>query len=101
MAGYRIVPFSELTGKQVMSIAQIHVLVIDSLLSELGLFVVGRYYQIACADSSVIGCCAISQSGFALGWVIGSSSPSQLNEHVRTALGMRLLLRSLIRRPRA
>lgn len=100
MMGYRIIPISELSAKQVMSIVQIHMLVIDSLLSELGPLVVERYYQIACADESVIGCCAISQSGYPLGWVIGSPAPSQLNERVRTALGPLSLLRTLIVRPR-
>lgn len=100
MESYRIVPLSDLSAKQGMSIAQIHVLVIDSLLSELGLLVVQRYYQIASVDTSVIGCCAISQSGFPLGWAIGSSAPSQLNERLRAALGWRSLLRALIARPR-
>lgn len=100
MAGHRIIPLSELSAKQVMSIAQIHVLVMDSLLSQLGLLVVERYYQIACADASVIGCCAISQSGVPLGWAIGSSAPSQLNERLRAALGWRPLLRSIVRSPR-
>jgi ribosomal protein S18 acetylase RimI-like enzyme len=55
-----------------------------SLLSDLGLPIVLRYYQIARNDPSVIGLCAVSPPGEILGWALGSSHPAEINSRLRT-----------------
>ena len=69
-----------------MEVAKLHHAVLHSLLSELGLPFVERYYQIAREDDSVIGLCALSEEEKPLGWVIGSSKPEQVNGRLREPL---------------
>ena len=80
---YSIVPISQLSKKQVTELATLHHRVMHTLLTDLGLPIVEKYYQIACADSSVLGFCALSESGNLLGWSIGSAKPDQLNRRLR------------------
>jgi ribosomal protein S18 acetylase RimI-like enzyme len=99
---YRVIPLSQLSKKQVTELAVLHQRVMHTLLADLGLPVVEKYYQIACADSSVLGFCALSESGSPLGWSIGSANPDQLNRRLREA---RLwfvfqMVRTLVLRPR-
>jgi ribosomal protein S18 acetylase RimI-like enzyme len=81
---YNLVEFSQLTKEQLRSLAQLHYSVMRTLLSDLGLPFVWRYYQIAQADSTVIGVCAVSPSGELLGWAIGSPHPDRITSELRS-----------------
>jgi ribosomal protein S18 acetylase RimI-like enzyme len=96
------VPLSELSKKQVNELAALHHRVMHTLLTDLGLPIVEKYYQIACADSSVLGFCALSESGRPLGWSIGSASPDGLNRRLRESklwLAFQML-RTFVMRPK-
>jgi ribosomal protein S18 acetylase RimI-like enzyme len=82
---YKMIPVSQLSARQTTELAGLHHKVLHSLLSELGLPIVERYYQIACKEPSVIGFCVLSAMGRPLGWVLGSSKPDQLNGRLREA----------------
>ena len=98
---YRIVPLSKLNQKQVIELANLHHRVMHTLLTDLGLPIIKKYYQIACADSSVLGFCALSDSGSPLGWSIGSPHPDQLNRRLRESKlwFFSQMLRTLVLRP--
>jgi len=98
---YKTTPLSQLNNEQIIQLAHLHHKVMPSLLSELGLPIVERYYQIACADSSVVGVCAVAEDGHPLGWAVGSSKPDQLNGRLREAWGWFILqmIRVLVTRP--
>jgi ribosomal protein S18 acetylase RimI-like enzyme len=83
---YSLVAFSQLTDDHIKRLALLHYSVMRTLLSDLGLPVVWRYYQIAQKDPSVIGFCTISASGDVLGWVIGSPHPDRINAQLRSPL---------------
>jgi ribosomal protein S18 acetylase RimI-like enzyme len=99
---YRVVPLSKLSAKQVIELAQLHHRVMHTLLTDLGLPIIEKYYQLACADSSVLGFCALSESDHPLGWSIGSVDPDRLNRRLREAklwfIGQ--MVRTLVLRPR-
>ena len=99
---YQIVPLSQLNEKQISELARLHHRVMHTLLTDLGLPIVERYYQIACADPSVLGFCALSESGSPLGWSIGSANPDRLNRRLREAGPWFIfqLLRTLVLHPR-
>ena len=80
---HKIVPVLQLSEKQIAELAQLHHKVMHSLLTDLGLPMVERYYQIACKDSEVVGFCSVSETGHPLGWAIGSSKPDQPNGRLR------------------
>ena len=98
---HTIIPLSQLTEKQVGDLAGLHHAVMHSLLTDLGLPVLERYYQLAYRDQSVTGFAAISETGNLLGWAIGSARPDQLNGRLREAPLWFLfqMLRVLITRP--
>ena len=83
---YSMVPFSNLNAEQVRSVARLHAQGLHSLLADLGLPFVERYYQIVRAEPGVIGFCAVSKSGEPLGWAVGSSKPEQVNGRLREPL---------------
>lgn len=99
---HSIIPVSQLTDRQTAELAVLHYAVMPALLSDLGLPVVERYYQIACQDPEVIGLAARSETGQLLGWAIGSSKPDQLNGRLREApiWFVIQMLRALATRPR-
>ena len=99
---FRIISITQLSEKQITELARLHQRVMHSLLSDLGLPVVERYYQIACRDSKVLGFCALPESGNPLGWAIGSPKPDQLNGRLREApvWFISQMLRILVTRPR-
>lgn len=99
---YSIVPVRQLNEEQTAEIARMHHQTLPSLLSDLGLPFVGRYYQIARGDEAVIGFCALSDDGTPLGWVVGSSRPDQVNGRLREPLSWFVpqLTRALLSRPR-
>ena len=97
----RLVEFSHLTSQDLKRLAVLHHAVMHTLLSDLGLPLVLRYYQIAQADPKVIGLCAISPSGNALGWAMGSPHPDRINAQLRSPLTWFVLqmLRVMFTRP--
>src|SRR5215510_373219 len=99
---YRVVPLSKLHEKQVIELAHLHYRVMHTLLTDLGLPIVEKYYQIACADSSVLGFCAMSETGSPLGWSIGSANPDRLLRRLRESKLWFVfqMLRTLVLRPR-
>jgi ribosomal protein S18 acetylase RimI-like enzyme len=99
---YRIIPITQLSQQQIVELARLHQRVMRSLLSDLDLPVVEKYYQIACKDSKVIGFSALSESEHVLGWAIGSPEPNHLNRRLRAAWPWFIsqMLRVLLTRPR-
>lgn len=83
---YKLVPLSQLDAEGVQRLAALHRSVMPTLLSDLGLPVVLRYYQVAQSDGSVIGPCAVSPSGEIPGWALGSPHPDRINSFLRTPL---------------
>jgi GNAT superfamily N-acetyltransferase len=83
---YRLVEFSHLTDNDLKRLAILHHSVMKTLLSDLGLPLVLRYYQVARADPRVIGLCAVSPAGDMLGWAIGSPYPDRINAGLRSPL---------------
>jgi ribosomal protein S18 acetylase RimI-like enzyme len=99
---HRSIPVPELSAAQITDLARLHHQVMHSLLTDLGLPVVERYYRIACKDPAVIGFATLSETGKLLGWAIGSSKPEQLNGRLREAPVWLItqMLRVLFTRPR-
>jgi ribosomal protein S18 acetylase RimI-like enzyme len=81
---HTLIRLSQLDDEGIKHLAALHHSVMHTLLSDLGLPVVLRYYQVAHDDSSVIGFCAVSPSGEMLGWVLGSPHPDRINSRLRT-----------------
>ena len=59
---YELVALSQLEDDQLKQLAELHHSVMHTLLADLGLPMVLRYYQIARSDNSVIGICALDPS---------------------------------------
>jgi len=74
-----LVSLSQLDDSDLKRLATLHHSMMHTLLSDLGLPIVLRYYQIACSDSSVIGICAINSSREIIGWAMGSPHPDRIN----------------------
>lgn len=81
-----LIPLSQLNDSDIKRLAALHHSVMHTLLSDLGLPMVLRYYQIAQNESDVIGFCAVSPSGEMLGWAAGSPHPDRINSRLRTPL---------------
>ncbi len=100
---YKIIPLSHLNEEQIKGLARLHQLVMHSLLTDLGLPFVERYYRIAGSDPSVIGVCAVDDRGNPLGWAVGSPNPNQVNRRMSEA-GVWFIVqmvRVVITRPRS
>lgn len=82
---HNLILLSRLNDDQIEQLARLHHRVMHSLLTDLGLPFVERYYQIARADSSVIGVCAVEDGGNPLGWAIGSPKPNQVTRRMSEA----------------
>jgi ribosomal protein S18 acetylase RimI-like enzyme len=83
---YRLVKFSQLREDQIKRLALLHDSVMRTLLSDLGLPFVWRYYKITQADPKVIGFCAISTAGEMFGWAVGSPHPDRITSQLRAPL---------------
>ena len=83
---YELVALSQLKDDHLKQLAQLHHSVMHTLLADLGLPMVLRYYQIACSDNSVVGICALNPSKKIIGWAIGSPHPDKINSSLRTPL---------------
>ena len=97
----RIVELAQLTDAELKGLAILHQSVMHTLLSDLGLPVVLRYYQIAKADPNVLGFCVCSASGEMIGWAMGSPYPDRINAQLRSPLTwfMLQMFRVMMTRP--
>lgn len=87
---YSLISLSQLDISALADLAALHQSVMHTLLSELGLPVVLRYYQVGQSDPSVIGFCVCSPlprgegpGVRVLGWAVGSPRPDELNARLR------------------
>ena len=98
---YELLGLSQLDEEGINRLALLHYSVMHSLLSNLGLPMVLRYYQVARDDTAVIGLCAVSTSGEMLAWALGSPHPDLINSRLRTPLTWFLfqMLRLTLTRP--
>lgn len=81
-----LLSLSQLDDQGMRRLAILHHSVMHTLLSDLGIPMVLRYYQVARQDPSVVGLCMVSPSGELLGWAQGSPHPEELNVRLRTPL---------------
>ena len=80
---FTLKPFSQLDPVALARLAALHQSVMHTLLADLGLPVVLRYYQVCQRDPAVIGFCAVSPAGEMLGWAVGSPHPDEVNARLR------------------
>jgi ribosomal protein S18 acetylase RimI-like enzyme len=88
---YRFAKISELDDEGLKQLAVLHRAVMHTLLSDLGLPIVFKYYQAARSDLSVVGISALDPSSKILGWAIGSHDPAAINTRLRSPLPWFLL----------
>ncbi len=67
-------------------LSTLHFQVMKTLLSELGIIFVRKYYDVVQNENGIIGICALSEQGKIIGWVIGSKDPAALNSKLRQPL---------------
>ena len=98
---YELLGLSQLDEDDIKRLAMLHYSVMHTLLSNLGLPMVLRYYQVARDDPAVIGLCAVSTAGEMLAWALGSPHPDLINSRLRTPLTWFLfqMLRLALTRP--
>src|SRR5688500_3132300 len=98
---YEIISLSQFEADRLKQLAQLHQSVMHTLLADLGLPMVLRYYQIARSDNSVVGICALDPSKKIIGWAMGSPHPDRINSELRTPLLWFAfqMLRVLVTRP--
>jgi len=82
-----ITPLHQLEPKELDQLVILHCEVMHTLLAKLGKSIVQRYYEIAQKDTTVIGLCAISETGEIKAWALGSVDPAALNSKLRDRLG--------------
>lgn len=82
----RFVSLSELDENSLKQLADLHRSVMHTLLSDLGLPIVLKYYQVARRGSSVLGICALTSSNEIIGWSVGSPAPAAINAKLRQPL---------------
>jgi ribosomal protein S18 acetylase RimI-like enzyme len=82
-------------------LADLHCSVMHTLLSDLGLPIVRKYYQAARSDASVLGICALTSSNEVIGWSVGSPDPVTINARLRQPLSWFLvqMLKVAVTRP--
>ena len=83
---YELVALSQLEDDHLKQLAELHHSVMHTLLADLGLPMVLRYYQIARSDPSVIGMGALDSSMKIIGWAMGSPHPDTINLALRSPL---------------
>lgn len=100
---YNVIALTQLNSDQIKKLGFLHQRVLHSLLTDLGAPFLEHYYQIARADSSVIGMCALGAEGNLLGWVVGSPLPGQVARRMSEAGGWFIIqvLRVLVANPKA
>jgi ribosomal protein S18 acetylase RimI-like enzyme len=97
----RLIEFSQLTDDEIKRVAVLHHSVMHTLLSDLGLPMILRYYQLAQADPKAVGLCVIATNGELLGWAMGSPHPDKINAQLRSPLSWFVLqmVRVMFTRP--
>jgi len=80
---YTIQPLVNLDDRLLESAALLHQSVMHLLLTDMGLPMILRYYQIARNEPTAIGFCAVSSAQEILGWVVGSPNPYALNARLQ------------------
>lgn len=100
---YNVIALTQLNSDQIKKLGFLHQRVLHSLLTDLGAPFLERYYQLARADSSVIGVCALGADGNPLGWAVGSPTPEQVARRMSEARGWFIIqvLRVLVANPKA
>jgi ribosomal protein S18 acetylase RimI-like enzyme len=83
---YHLIEFSQMTVDDIKRVAVLHNSVMHTLLSDVGLPMVLRYYRLAQADPKVLGVCAVSASGDVIGWATGSPHPDKINARLRSPM---------------
>ena len=83
---YELVPLSHLNDDHLRQLAKLHHSVMHTLLADLGLPMVLRYYQIGRSDNSVVGIGTLDRSKKIIGWAIGSPHPDRINSALRSPL---------------
>ena len=83
---FKMLPLADLKESDLQQLAVVHQSNMHSLLSELGLPLILKYYQAAQKDPLVVGFCAFSQSGELSGWAMGSPHPDAINNKLRESL---------------
>lgn len=78
-----LVPFAALTPGQCTQLADLHVETMHTLLSDMGLPFVRRYYELAYRDPSCIGICAVDGDNLC-GYAVGSPEPGRLFAGLRS-----------------
>ncbi len=98
---YELIALSQLEDDHIKRLSELHYSVMRTLLTELGLPMVLRYYQIARSDESLIGICALNSSNEMLGWAMGSPHPDRINSRLRSPLPWFAfqMLRVMVTRP--
>jgi ribosomal protein S18 acetylase RimI-like enzyme len=83
---FRFVHITALDEHDLKRLAALHQSVMHTLLSDLGLPIVIKYYQVARSDLSVIGICAVNSSNEIIGWSVGSPDPAAIIKKLRSPL---------------
>lgn len=78
-----ITPLHQLEPNELNQLVILHCEVMHTLLAKLGKSIVQRYYEIAQKDNSVIGLCAVTETGEINAWAMGSVDPTALNSKLR------------------
>lgn len=101
MDAYRFVNLSELDERGLQQLAELHCSVMHTLLADLGLPIVRRYYDVARGDPAIVGMCAFNPLNDVVGWSMGSPDPAALNAKLRQPLIWFLgqMLRLAVTRP--
>jgi ribosomal protein S18 acetylase RimI-like enzyme len=92
----RLIELAKLSDDEIKRLAVLHHSVMHTLLSDLGVPMVQRYYEIAQIDPDVIGLCALSETDDILGWTMGSPHPDKINAALRAPLSWFLLQMSRV-----
>ena len=83
---HELVALSQLEYDQLKQLTELHHSVMHTLLTDLGLPMILRYYQVARSDNSVVGICALDRSKKLIGWAMGSPHPDRINSALRSPL---------------
>lgn len=96
-----ILSLAQLDSSGLDQLAVLHLPVMHTLLSDLGLPVVRRYYEICRGDPAVIGLCAVTPTQEIIGWAVGSPHPEKVNADLRQPIPwfMGQMLRLTVTRP--
>ena len=99
---WQLVPLADWDNRTTQKVARLHAEVMHTLLSELGLPIVQRYYQLAQQDSTAVGYVARTSDGQTVGWAMGTPAPDTINAGLRSPLPWfaKQMVRLLLTRPR-